>query len=205
MPVEIALPPGLALRRIHGGPPEPPLPAAPGLIRPEVSPGFDRSPSGFDVTLVIDVDPTNPRPEPSNRTLCASPQTWSGWLLLSENSDVQNIWVPTFTCWTRNDRLTPVLDFPLAPASGTGRASATISLTLSGYSLNIDREVPTPLDGFLPGVVSDDLGLGAVLAATSGKDLRDPDNRETMQDVIWDYTDFGGLTQPNLSRLAELR
>ena len=44
-----------------------------------------------------------------------------------------------------------------------------------------------------------------VLAAMRGKNLKDPVNRDVVQDVIWDYTDFGGLTQPNLARLAELR
>ena len=81
----------------------------------------------------------------------------------------------------------------------------SVSLTVSGYCLNIDREVPAMNDSFHAGVVSDDTGLGVILAAIRGKDLKDPDNRETLQDVIWDYTDFGGLTQPNLARLAELR
>jgi hypothetical protein len=204
--VEIVLPTGFTWRRIHGGLPEAtsltelnPAPAVEGSV-------LDGPGAGLEVTLLIDVDLTMARADRSNRALCASPESWSGWLLWSEDTDAQNIWIPTFSCRTADGRVTPILDWNLpAPPTSAARGPTTITLTVSGYSVNIDREVPNVDYSFRPGVVSDDAGLGLILSTIAGKNLKDSANRARIQDVVWDYTDFGGLTLPNLARLAELR
>jgi hypothetical protein len=187
-PIILILPAGYTLERIQGDSGD--VPARAGA---------------FDLALVLKFDAASYQGQSDNRGACASEEEWIGWLLPSHNDQAQNIWVPTIACRTDAGALMPLLDLPVPSGGQAEQGTATVAFSVGGYCVNLDRDPPEEGHSYEVGVSSDDRGLLTVLSMIVTKDLEDFGNISTIQDVIWDYTDFDGLPSENLARLAALR
>lgn len=205
VPVSLTLPGGYTLQSLRGGFSEAYLRDCVFEEDAPRRPVCSAARGVFEVTLVMRFDPGAYVPgQDSNRGACRSGAAgeWSGWLLASEDGRGQNILLPAFTCVTANGGVTPVLEIPPPPTGAA--AGSTVEFTLSGYCLNLSRDVPDEDYPYGTGVITSDPGLRLILAAIAGKNLYLSVSRSFIQDALWNYTDGDGLTQELLDELAAL-
>jgi hypothetical protein len=181
------LPPGYQLARVRGDSGD--VPARGGA---------------FDIALVLSFDAATFEGQNSNRSACVAEPVWRGWLLPSEDGEAQNIWAPVAACRTVAGTETPILDLPVPSDDSLVDGLGTLEVSVGGYCVNLDRDLPGAGHSYVTGVFSDDPGLLQVLGVIADKNLEDFGNISTIQDVIWDYTDFEGLTPEDLERLAAM-
>lgn len=210
-PITLALPPGYTLDSIHGDSSEA-YDDACYDFDPADPPAVCRYSYGlFTATLTLCFDPTRyVAGRDSNRDQCRSdpataPEPFSGWLLVSEDGEAQNIWLTTDVCTTRDGRVTPVLDLP-APPAGTlaSRGISTVLFTVAGHCVNLSRHVPGDEHTFGVGVATNEPGLRQIWQIIRNKNLYSEESQSIIQDIVWDYSDIDGVTREDVSRLNAL-
>lgn len=198
-PVDLKLPPGYGLMLIRGSVAEDYYLSCLEFNHRDPSPRCRYVRGFFELTLVLAFDPRAAAPGPSStHGFCTEAPAWGGWVLVSEDSSAQNVVVPVELCTTADGSVTPVLDLPSRTTAGT------VELSIGGYCLNLARSIPDESHRFLAGVATDDPGLGLVVGAIVAKDLYESSSQSTVQDIIWDYTDFGEGPELRLGELAAL-
>lgn len=210
-PIRLALPSGYALDSIRGGssaaydeqcydfdPTSPP-------------PSCRYSLGLFTATLILRFDPARyVAGQDSNRDQCrsdpaADAEPFSGWLLVSEDGQAQNIWVTTSLCTTRDGRVTPVLDLPTPSAAILAAPGvSTVLFSIAGHCVNLSRSVPGEANRFGEGVATDEPGLAQIRRLIRGKNLLLEESQSVIQDVVWDYSDIDGVTDDDVRRLSSL-
>lgn len=198
-PVNLKLPAGYTLIGLRGGATLDYIVNCYGEPEARSRPQCSAALGGFDVTLVLRFDAARYVPgQDSNRAACADEPVWGSWILESADGEAQNLLVPVAHCQAVDGGRTPLLTLP--PPTG----EATVEFTIGGYCLNLSRDVPGDEATFRTGVITGDAGLIEIVNAIRLKDLYLGDNQDVIQDVIWDYTDFGELDAESFARLAAL-
>lgn len=197
--VNLKLPAGYTLIGLRGGATLEYIVNCFGEAEARTRPQCSAALGGFDVTLVLRFDAASYVPgQDSNRAACVDDPAWGGWILDSADGEAQNLLVPAAHCRAADGSRTPLLTLP--PPTG----AATVEFTIGGYCLNLSRDVPGDEAAFRTGVITGDAGLIEIINAIRLKDLYLGDNQDIIQDVIWDYTDFGELGAESFARLAAL-